>query len=113
MVIYLPKCLSYPTAYIGILKAGAAYLPLDVSNPDALIISVLQDATPKSIITTDSLANNKMRAALEQSGVKSKLLIIDDDGIWREDLEGNGTGREQFLNKHYYEESKLYFSRRR
>ena len=90
VVIYLPKCLSFPTCYIGIMKAGGGYLPLDISNPDALLMSVLEDATPKCIITTVSLAQEKMKKILEESGSNSKLFIIDDDGFWRDELDNNG-----------------------
>ncbi|XP_075266110.1 uncharacterized protein LOC142358577 isoform X2 [Convolutriloba macropyga] len=94
VVIYLPKCLSFPTCYIGIMKAGGAYLPLDVSNPDSLLVSVLQDATPKAIITTEKLAKEKMKGIQEQSGVTSKLFIIDDEGFWREELDNGGIDEE-------------------
>ena len=51
-VIYMNKTIEYVIAYVAILKASAAYLPMDVAYPPDLIDMVLQDAKPKAIITT-------------------------------------------------------------
>ena len=51
-VIYMNKQIEYIIAYTAILKANAAYLPMDVAYPPDLIDMVLQDAKPKAIITT-------------------------------------------------------------
>jgi non-ribosomal peptide synthetase component F len=51
-VIYMNKQTEYMVAYIAILKAGAAYLPMDVAYPPDLVDMVLADAKPKAIITT-------------------------------------------------------------
>ncbi|MCX6265964.1 MAG: amino acid adenylation domain-containing protein, partial [Bacteroidetes bacterium] len=41
----------------GILKAGAAYLPVDASHPPKRIVSLLTDAGVKWVITTSGLAD--------------------------------------------------------
>ncbi|CAC5423036.1 unnamed protein product [Mytilus coruscus] len=56
--IYLDKSIEYTTAYIAILRAGAAYLPLDVAYPQSMLKSVLEDAKPKAVITVKDLAHN-------------------------------------------------------
>ncbi|XP_052077190.1 uncharacterized protein LOC127715191 [Mytilus californianus] len=56
--IYLDKNIEYTTAYIAILRAGAAYLPLDVAYPQSMLKSVLEDAKPKAVITVKDLAHN-------------------------------------------------------
>ena len=86
MAIYLPKSLSYPTAYIGILKAGGGYLPLETSYPEALLKNVLEDALPKAIITSEKLADERIKKAVEASGVQTEVFIIDDQGFWKDDL---------------------------
>lgn len=53
--IYLEKCLEYPIAYIAALKAGGAYLPLELSYPEALLDSILKDAKPVTVVTTEDL----------------------------------------------------------
>jgi amino acid adenylation domain-containing protein len=51
-VIYMKKQIEYVIAYTAILKAHAAYLPMDAAYPPDLIDMVLKDAQPKAIITT-------------------------------------------------------------
>lgn len=51
--LYLNLGIEYTTAYIAILKAGAAYLPLDISVPKDKLKVVLDDANPTAIITTE------------------------------------------------------------
>lgn len=53
--IYLEKCLEYPIAYIAALKAGGAYLPLELSYPEPLLASILKDASPVTVVTTEDL----------------------------------------------------------
>lgn len=53
--IYLERSLEYPLAYIAILKAGGAYMPLELSYPETLLHSILEDAKPTAIITSESL----------------------------------------------------------
>ncbi|CAC5423035.1 Uncharacterized oxidoreductase SA2266,Uncharacterized oxidoreductase MXAN_5909,Uncharacterized oxidoreductase SSP1627 [Staphylococcus saprophyticus subsp. saprophyticus ATCC 15305 _ NCTC 7292],Uncharacterized oxidoreductase Lmo0432,Uncharacterized oxidoreductase SAR2567,Uncharacterized oxidoreductase SACOL2488,Uncharacterized oxidoreductase Lin0452,Uncharacterized oxidoreductase SAS2370,Uncharacterized oxidoreductase SSP0419 [Staphylococcus saprophyticus subsp. saprophyticus ATCC 15305 _ NCTC 7292] [Mytilu len=56
--IYLDKSIEYTTAYIAILRAGAAYLPLDIAYPQSMLKSILEDAKPKAVITVKNLAHN-------------------------------------------------------
>lgn len=53
--IYLEKCLEYPIAYIAALKAGGAYMPLELSYPEPLLASILKDASPVTVVTTEDL----------------------------------------------------------
>lgn len=53
--IYLERCLEYPIAYIAAFKAGGAYLPLELSYPEHLLRSILDDAKPVAVVTTESL----------------------------------------------------------
>ena len=53
--IYLKRSLEYPLAYIAILKAGGAYMPLELSYPETLLYSILEDAKPAAIITSENL----------------------------------------------------------
>uniref|UniRef100_A0A914MEY8 Fatty acid synthase n=1 Tax=Meloidogyne incognita TaxID=6306 RepID=A0A914MEY8_MELIC len=49
IAIYMHKCAEYVFAYIAALKAGAAYLPLDITYPDSLLKSVLDEVKPAGI----------------------------------------------------------------
>ncbi|EKX36997.1 hypothetical protein GUITHDRAFT_89817 [Guillardia theta CCMP2712] len=52
VAIYMKKQLEYSISYIAILKAGAAYLPMDVAYPPDLVQMVVTDASPAAILTT-------------------------------------------------------------
>ena len=61
-------------AILGVLKTGAAYVPLDPGQPDARIGFVLADAAPIAVLTTAGL-----RSRL--AGHELVVLDIDDPGI--------------------------------
>jgi amino acid adenylation domain-containing protein len=46
-----PECV---TATLGILKSGAAYIPLDPKMPQDRLIKIIKDSNPKTIICDDS-----------------------------------------------------------
>jgi amino acid adenylation domain-containing protein len=56
VAIFMDRSAEMLTAMLAILKAGAAYLPLDPSFPQERIAYMLADATPLTVITTQSLA---------------------------------------------------------
>ncbi|WAQ97992.1 LGRD-like protein [Mya arenaria] len=53
--IYMDKCIEYVVAYIGILRAGGAYMPLDISYPEVLLKDILADAQPVAVLTEGGL----------------------------------------------------------
>ncbi|WP_144866034.1 non-ribosomal peptide synthetase, partial [Hyella patelloides] len=62
----LERSLSMVIAIFAILKAGAAYLPLDISNPTARLAFILEDAQAKVLLTQESLLE-KLPAQVEQT----------------------------------------------
>jgi acyl-coenzyme A synthetase/AMP-(fatty) acid ligase len=50
--IFMNKCAEYVIAYVAALRAGASYLPLDISYPESLLNSVLEEVRPAVICTT-------------------------------------------------------------
>jgi amino acid adenylation domain-containing protein len=58
-------------ALLGVMKAGAAYLPLDPSYPQERIAYILEDARSPSIITQKEIAENL-------PSLNSKILYIED-----------------------------------
>ncbi|WP_083667213.1 non-ribosomal peptide synthetase, partial [Mycobacterium sp. SP-6446] len=54
--LLLPRSAEAVVAMLAVLKAGAAYLPIDPSHPDARIAFMLTDAAPIAAITTTELA---------------------------------------------------------
>jgi len=75
--ILMERCLEYTVAYIGILKTGAAYMPVEVSWPAPLTDSVLQDVCPSVICTKDAFYDK-----VKHSGIP----LINMSGNWFENL---------------------------
>ncbi len=52
----LQRCLELPAALLGILKAGAAYIPLDPSYPSARIEQMIESAKVRLVVTQQGRA---------------------------------------------------------
>ena len=50
-------------AVLGVVKAGAAYLPVDPAYPAARIAFMLADAAPVCVVTTAAVAAGAAAAA--------------------------------------------------
>ncbi|WP_157932194.1 AMP-binding protein, partial [Mycobacteroides abscessus] len=72
VALLLSRSVEAVVAIMGVLKTGAAYVPIDPSVPDARLRFVLCDAGPVVVVTTAELADR-----LGGSG----LVIIDIDDV--------------------------------
>ncbi|MFC3964527.1 amino acid adenylation domain-containing protein [Nocardia jiangsuensis] len=63
VALRLATSVEYVVAVLAVLKAGAAYLPIDPSYPQARIDYVLADAAPRLILDPESLAAAERAAA--------------------------------------------------
>jgi amino acid adenylation domain-containing protein len=68
----LPRSLEMIVALLGILKAGAAYLPLDIEYPKARLAYMVQDAKPAYLISLCNLATELPDAP---------LLLLDEPNL--------------------------------
>jgi myxalamid-type nonribosomal peptide synthetase MxaA len=50
--VSVPRSLEMVISLLGILKAGAAYLPLDEEYPDERLRFIIEDARPRCVLTT-------------------------------------------------------------
>ena len=57
VAIFLPRSERVYEAMLGVLKAGAAYVPLDPSTPAARVAFILEDSGAKALITSGGLAD--------------------------------------------------------
>ncbi|BBU20325.1 hypothetical protein MYXE_01140 [Mycobacterium xenopi] len=57
VALLLPRCAEAIIAILGVLKSGAAYLPIDPAHPVERIGFMLADAAPLAVITTTGLAD--------------------------------------------------------
>lgn len=63
VAIALPRSLDSVIAILAVLQAGAAYVPIDISLPEARIESILRQADPKLTLTPELLAELRSGAA--------------------------------------------------
>ena len=57
VAIYLPRSIEMVTAVVGVLKAGAAYVPIDRQYPPERIGFLLADSEAAAVVTTAELAS--------------------------------------------------------
>ena len=75
--IFMETCAEYVISYIAALKAGGAYIPLDIAYPNSLLEKMLDEAKPKVIITKTHYSHRL------HSSFFAKILNIDIDETWR------------------------------
>ncbi len=78
VAIYLPRTNDYLVAMIGILKAGCAYLPLELTLPKARIDFILKDAKAAAVISQEPVFAgyphihcNDLQQPVEQSAAQA------------------------------------------
>nr|HRD12997.1 AMP-binding protein [Mycobacterium sp.] len=74
VALLLPRSAQAIVAILGVLKSGAAYVPMDPAHPDARISFMLADAAPVVVLTTTELSGR-----LADSDVA--VIDLDDPGI--------------------------------
>ncbi|MEZ5303396.1 MAG: amino acid adenylation domain-containing protein [Verrucomicrobiales bacterium] len=65
------RSLNVPASVLGILKAGAAYLPVDLAYPQDRLAFMLEDANAPILVTQRSLAD-------QLPAHRARLLFLDD-----------------------------------
>jgi amino acid adenylation domain-containing protein len=71
VAVCLDRTADAVSALLGILKTGAAYVPLDLAFPAARIAQVLQDAQPVVLVTDSS-------TIARVTGLARRVLLIED-----------------------------------
>ena len=74
VALLFSRCPEAIVAMAAVLKAGAAYIPIDPALPAARVATMLADATPDAVITTGEL-----RARLD--GYDLTVIDVDDPRI--------------------------------
>lgn len=66
---------------LGILKAGAAFLPLDPTYPAERLAFMIGDAQPKTILTREAISHSQFtfRQALDQTTHDSQIIMLSPD----------------------------------
>ncbi|MGG0851041.1 amino acid adenylation domain-containing protein [Bacillus paralicheniformis] len=60
IAIYMEKSMESIVSALGVLKAGAAFLPLDANDPANRIQNILSDSRPKMVLTTKDFTDRAM-----------------------------------------------------
>ncbi|HTB62459.1 MAG TPA: AMP-binding protein, partial [Opitutales bacterium] len=55
VVLWLPRGLDMYVAFLGILEAGAYYVPMDPDFPAERVAFVMQDCAARALVTTSAL----------------------------------------------------------
>jgi amino acid adenylation domain-containing protein/non-ribosomal peptide synthase protein (TIGR01720 family) len=74
--MYLPRTLDLVTTILGILKSGAAYLPIDLAYPPQRVAYMLEDSQAP-LALTDRAHEAILRQALPP-GAGARILCIED-----------------------------------
>ena len=78
--VYMERRVEYVVACLAALKAGGAYLPLELAYPPALLSDVIDDSRPRVVLTQERYAENL------PEGTSSLCM---DEG-WEMGIEGSG-----------------------
>lgn len=87
--LFLPKSLESVAAIHGILRSGAAYVPVDPTAPPGRGAGILADAQVRAVVVADDLAG-PLRASWPGPGPLPRLVVVgnhnpaDGDAAWDE-----------------------------
>ena len=76
VAVHLERSIEMVVAVLAILRAGAAYVPLDPAYPQERLAHMLRDSKAKVVVSGGSLAN-----ALQVEGIQSISLSDDADQL--------------------------------
>ncbi|MGG7517727.1 amino acid adenylation domain-containing protein [Allorhizobium undicola] len=105
VAVAVPRSEMMVVALLGVLKAGAAYLPLDPADPPARIGIILEDARPGAVITTtegsarlslggiNTLLIDRISGELAATAGQLKRPVIADDDTAYVIFTSGSTGR--------------------
>ncbi|MEZ0068066.1 amino acid adenylation domain-containing protein [Streptacidiphilus sp. MAP12-20] len=63
VAVHVPRSIEMVAAWLGVLKAGAAYVPVDPAFPDERVARLLAEAAPRAVLTPADLAGALVRDA--------------------------------------------------
>ena len=75
--IFMETCPEYIVASIGTLKAGAAFMPMSLDDPEPLLRAVVSESQPKVVITKERYSSRLGQFT------GTHILVIDSDQNWK------------------------------
>jgi amino acid adenylation domain-containing protein len=76
--LFLPKSLEAVASIHGVLRSGAAYVPVDPASPSMRGAGILADAGVKAVVVAASLAES-LRADWPLPGPRPRLIVVGAD----------------------------------
>ncbi len=80
--VYMERCADFVVSCLAALKAGGAFLPLELAYPAPLLGEVIADAGPRIVLTHEHYAERLPRG-------QARLCL--DEG-WEETIDADGSG---------------------
>ena len=82
--VFLPKSARKVVVLLGIMKAGAAYVPLDPNMPASRVAYILQDCHIRCLITNVSQWQKLAKSDMPMPGLQ---LVLTDDDVAASDIQ--------------------------
>ncbi|OKI15539.1 non-ribosomal peptide synthetase [Saccharothrix sp. CB00851] len=79
--IAVPKSADMVATVLGVLKLGAAYLPLDLSHPADRIAYMIEDSAASVVVTTSDAPVPVPAVLLDAPEVVAELAAVDDSAV--------------------------------
>jgi amino acid adenylation domain-containing protein len=76
VAVDLPRCADLVVAFLGIVRAGAAYLPLDVQAPEARVAGIVEESGAVAVVCRPE--GSRVR------GLPLPLVAVPEDHIFRD-----------------------------
>ncbi len=78
--IMIPRCEYMPICAMGVLKAGAAYLPMDPAYPSERLNQMLTDSGASLLITTEDLSDRISAEFTGERMMTGEIARLPEDG---------------------------------
>lgn len=82
--VAMPRSTTQMVCVLGILKAGAAYLPLDISYPVDRLSFMLADSQVACVFTSSTVRNTTLKPLFDECPAPALCVLEDFDAIVRE-----------------------------
>ncbi|MFH8241794.1 amino acid adenylation domain-containing protein [Streptomyces sp. NPDC018321] len=74
VAVAVERTAELPAAVLGVLRTGAAYLPVDPEQPAERLAMMLRDAAVRAVVTTSSVAGRL-------PAVDAPVVVLDDEAV--------------------------------